>query len=101
MSKVGRGTDSFCPGITRGLLPGLSWNQLVTCEKMNLTLTASLHKLLKTWFSRREEVRVPGHGIHEIFSIYFAFGEVQKKKKKKGAILHASIERLLKADSMS
>ncbi|KAJ6955936.1 hypothetical protein NC652_007131 [Populus alba x Populus x berolinensis] len=31
MSKVGRGTDSFCPGITRGLLPGLSWNQLVTC----------------------------------------------------------------------
>lgn len=29
------------------------------------------------------------------------FFEVQKKKKKKGAILHASIERLLKADGMS
>jgi hypothetical protein len=27
------------------------------------------------WFSRREEVRVPDHGMHEIFSIYFAFGE--------------------------
>jgi hypothetical protein len=26
------------------------------------------------WFSRREEVRVPDHVMHEIFSIYFAFG---------------------------
>lgn len=60
------------------------------------------------WFSRREEVRVPDHGMHEIFSIYFAFGEGRLfmwvawkvdvclvfylKFKEKGAILHASIE---------